>query len=269
MKSELGTPPLRDRVTPLRWPVAYGAWALAEICVTLVFVFQGYYPALIGPVSNVLPAACVGVAFYSSLQSVRRYGFSIAKKFQAAWLMFALGTGIWIIAETTWALYYFVLNVPVPYPSIADVFYMGGYLPMLLGLAFYLDVFAPGMTRRRLIAALSVISLAAVAIVAFVIPPELSMSEPLIQRITDIGYPILDLSLLAITVLSLAIFFRASLSRWLLFFGAAAILYAVADELFLYQVAAGTYYNGSFDDLLYLLGYLLFALAFYEHRRKF
>lgn len=259
--------------TPLTNPYAknlvYFAWAALLCGVVGLFALQGFYPSFIGPASNVLPTACVAVAVASSFYSVRRYGLSIKNNFQRTWVLFAIGTLIWTCAEMIWATYYFVLKVPVPYPSVADVFYMGGYIPMLAGLAAYLRTFRRGMTRKRLYIASVVIAAAALAVVSFVIPPELSMSEPLIQRFTDIGYPVLDLSLFSVTVLALAIFYGASLSRWLIAFGAAAIAYVIADELFLYMIAAGTYYNGSVDDLIYLIGYLLFALAFYEHRKRF
>jgi len=249
--------------------LVYGAWTALLCGIVGLFALQGLYPSFIGPASNVLPTVCVGIAVASSLCSIRRYGLSIRNNFQRTWVLFALGTCIWTCAELIWAVYYFALNVPVPYPSVADVFYMGGYVPMLAGLLTYLQAFRKGMTRRRLVIATLVIVSAALAVVSLVIPPEMAMSEPLLQRFTDIGYPVLDLSLLSATVLSLAIFYGASLSRWLIAFAAAAIAYVVADELFLYMVAAGTYYNGSVDDLLFLVGYLLFALAFYEHRRRF
>ncbi len=193
-------------------------WLLSVVGMSLSFALQGFYPSLIGPASNVLPSACVGLAFWSSLQCARRYGTGLRKRFQATWVMFSLGTGLWLLAEMTWAFYYFVLSVSVPYPSAADVFYLGGYIPMLLGLTLYLGAFFQGMTRQRLVSALSLIVISGLVVVLLVIPPELSISEALAQRITDVSYPVLDLSLLSVTILSLAIFFRASLSRWLLIF---------------------------------------------------
>ena len=86
---------------------------------------------------------------------------------------------------------------------------------------------------------------------------------------TDMIYPTLDLTLLSLTILSLAIFIGGAIEKWWLFFGAGATLYVIGDEFFLYQVANGTYYNGSVDDLIFLLAYLTFALAFYVHRKEF
>ena len=248
--------------------IMYSLWSLSLSGLLAFFALQSFYPNLIGPASNVLPSVCVGVMLWSALKCVSRYGPSLKKRFQAAWAMFSLGAGLWLVAELTWAFYYFYLNDSVPYPSVADVFYVAGYVPMLLGLAFYLKVFAPGMTAKRLAVATSMIVAATAAVIAFVVPPEFAMSEPLVQRATDIAYPVLDLALLAIALLAIAIFFGGSLSRWLVIFGGAATAYIVADELFLYQVASGTYVNGGVDDFIFLIGYMLFGLAFYEHRRR-
>lgn len=261
-----GTGAVKPALSPR---TVYWLWSALTAGVVALFALQGFYPSMIGPASNVLPAVCAAVALVSALSSVRRYGAGVVKSFQATWVMFAAGTCLWAVAEVVWAVYYFALRVAVPYPSAADFFYMGGYVPMLLGVVSYLRTFRQGMTRRRLVAAVVAVAAAAVCVVAFVIPPELGMSEPFVQRLADISYPVLDLSLLSVTVISLAIFYGASLSRWLLTFAAATISYVIADELFLYMVSAGTYYNGSMDDLIFLIGYLLFALAFYEHRKRF
>lgn len=248
---------------------AVRVWVCVMVGTTLIFVLQPLYPTLIGPVSNVLPAAGAANAFASALLCWSRYGLGIRKRYEAVWFFFSLGTGIWLLAELTWAIYYFVLRVAVPYPSMADVFYVGGYFPILAALALYLGTFSVALSRKRLAIALGVMVVAVALAMAYVLPLEFSKSIPPLNMITDLTYPILDLSLLSLTILCLAIFVGGRISKWWLFFGAASTLYVIGDEYFLYQVAAGTYYNGSFDDLLFILGYLTFALAFYSHRREF
>jgi len=73
---------------------------------------------------------------------------------------------------------------------------------------------------------------------------------------------------LSLVILSLAIFAGGSMGKWWIILAAAIILDIVGDELFLYQVAAGTYYNGGIDDLLYVWAYLLVGLSFALHRRE-
>ena len=247
----------------------FRAWLFGMIGVTLVFALQPLYPTYIGPLSNVLPTACATTAFLSSFVCMKRYGFGLRLNFEAVWFLFTLGMGLWAVAEGTWAFYYFVLKVAVPYPSLADIFYIAGYLPIIAGLLGYLDTFHEALTRRRLGLALVFIGIAVALALSFVLPIELAQKHTISAFLTDMTYPVLDLVLLSLTVLSLAIFAGGTIAKWWVLFGIASALYVIGDEFFLYQVAQGSYYNGSVDDLIFLLGYLTFALAFYVHRKEF
>jgi hypothetical protein len=244
-------------------------WVIAMVGVSLAFAFQPLYPGSIGPLSNILPTACALTAFLASLSCLRRYGFSWRLDFSAIWLFFTLGTGLWVLAESTWAFYYFILQVAVPYPSLADIFYTGGYFPIFAGLLGYLNAFRVALSRRRLGYALVVIGFGVALALTFVLPVELAKNLSTINFLTDMTYPVLDFVLLSLAVLSLAIFAGGKIARWWMLFGAGASLYVIGDEFFLYQVAHGTYYNGSVDDLIFLLGYLTFAMSFYVHKEEF
>ena len=249
--------------------MGFRAWLVSVVAVSLVFALQPLYPALIGPLSNVLPAACAATAFVSSLSCSRRYGFGLRRGFEAVWSLFTVGTGLWVLAEASWAFYYFVLKIEVPYPSLADIFYVGGYLPIMAGLIGYLDLFRVGLSRRRLGFAVAAIVIATALALTFVLPIGLGQNLSTLNVLTDMLYPILDLVLVSLTVLSLAIFLGGTIAKWWMIFGVGASLYVIGDEFFLYQVAQHSYYNGSVDDLIFLLGYLTFALAFYAHRKEF
>jgi len=199
---------------------------------------------------------------------MRRYGFTLRLNFEAVWFLFTLGTGLWVFAETFWAFYYFVLKVAIPYPSLADIFYIGGYFPVMAGLLGYLNTFRVALSRRRLGFAICVIAAAVALALTFILPVELGQSLTALKFLTDMIYPVLDMALLSLAVLSLSIFIGGSIAKWWVIFGVGAALYVIADEFFLYQVANGTYYNGSVDDLIFLLGYLTVALAFYTHRKE-
>ena len=258
----------QNRGSPWSDPV-FWLWIVGMGGVSGAFLLQSYYPSFIGPLSNVLPSAGASFAFASALLCWRRYGFRVHRRFEAVWFLFTLGTGMWIVAEVTWAIYYFILNVPVPYPSVADVFYIGGYFPLILGLAFYYGAFSVALSRRRLVAAAISIVIVALVALGLVMPTELSKGLGPLSTLIDMIYPILDLILFSLTALCLAIFLGGRISRWWILFGAGSLLYVVGDEYFLYQVAAGTYYNGSIDDMFFILGYLTFAIAFHAHRREF
>jgi len=176
---------------------------------------------------------------------------------------------MWVVAEVTWALYYFVVQVSLPYPSLADVFYTGGYLPVMAGLVGYLNTFHVALSMRRFGYTLLGIGAAVALALLFVLPVEFGQSLTPVNFLTDMIYPVFDLILLSLALLSLAIFVGGRIANWWVLFGAGATLYVIGDEFFLYLVANGTYYNGSVDDLIFILGYLTLAMAFYAHRKEF
>ena len=239
------------------------------VLLSWVFGLQSYYPDYIGPLSNIFPALVATSAFIAALWCSRRYGFSFRLNFEAVWVLYALGIALWAVAEATWAFYYFVLNIQVPYPSAADIFYVGGYFPVIGASVLYVFNFRVALSRKRLLAAIGGITIAVILALAFVIPAELSTAEPLLNYFIDLLYPILDLTLLSVSILAVVIFYGGRIAKWWVLFGLGALLYVIGDEYFLLQAAQGTYYNGGLDDLIFLLGYIAFALAFTTHRKEF
>jgi hypothetical protein len=175
--------------------------------------------------------------------------------------------GLWATANVVWSTFFF-LGVAVPYPGPPDYFYLSADIPLAVALTIYFRSFSSALTRRRLTIAVVIIVASAAVIIGFVIRSEFAITQPLIATITDLAYPISDIVLLSLTILSLAIFFGGSFSKWWFLFGTGIVLYIIADELFLYQNSQGTYYNGSSSDIAYVLSYLVFALAFYVHKRE-
>lgn len=244
------------------------AWIGGCIALTAVFGLQGFYPSLIGPISNLLPALCAAIALAAVLLCVKRYGFVVRTKFQAAWISFAVGFGLWVAAEATWASYVFVLGVQIPDYSVADIFYITGYLPVFAGLVLYLSTFQLALEKKRIGAAVVAMALAATAVYYTVLPTVLPSAGTTLRLLDNLTFVSLDLVMLSLVVLTFTIFVGGRISRWLVFLGGASVLYVIGDEDFLIQTANGTYYNGSYNDLIFLLAYLTFALAFYLHRRE-
>ena len=57
------------------------------------------------------------------------------------WLLFVGGFALWCIGDTYWDSYVWILDKQAPYPSFADVAYLGGY-PLLIAGAFVLSISA-------------------------------------------------------------------------------------------------------------------------------
>jgi len=87
-------------------------------------------------------------------------GYLLARKYGKGKLaMFILyltaGIFLWFLGELTWGIYELILSIEVPYPSIADIFYLLGYLPLIAGVMLFINLFYPALSRKmRLLTAI-------------------------------------------------------------------------------------------------------------------
>ncbi|MCJ7632510.1 hypothetical protein MUP77_08990 [Candidatus Bathyarchaeota archaeon] len=237
------------------------------VALTLVYAFQGFYLGFVGPFSNVISPIIASGAVISSAFAARKYGPK-PSKFLAIWICFTVGMALWFLGELSWAVYTFLLNVEIPYPSIADIFWLGGYVPLLIALFVYSRLFASVLSKQKkaLIAALMII-LGVLVSVALIVPI-MGVEENLATLTIDLAYSLLDIVLLSTALVGLAIFQKGSLGKSWLWIILGILLNVAGDKIFSYTTAQGTYYNGHLSDLLFIYGYLLFMIAFYVHTKE-
>jgi hypothetical protein len=187
--------------------------------------------------------------------------------------VFFIGLGLfcWGSGETIWSYYNFFLSEPAPYPSLADIgfapsifFYGLGaiYLSQATGAKFGLrNKLAKILTliAALLISAFSYFILVQVARGGVLIPP----NEPILKVILDIAYPLGDFLALMISIIISGLSFKYFGGRYLIdilsiLLGLAVMF--IADSIFSYTTTVGTFYNGSFGDLMLTFG--LFFITF-------
>jgi hypothetical protein len=172
---------------------------------------------------------------------------------RAAWLLLALGVAALVLGDL-------VYGSSQPVPSIADAIYISGY--PLLGLGLFGLV--PWISSRRRDPNLAVALAAAVIVAAiawaFLLLPASDPDEiTLGTRAIAIGYPLLDLVLLAL--------FARSCHSWRLqgaheqLLGTALLLMFIADVGFAIQGYGTGYSLGSALDTIWLLQYACFGAA--------
>jgi len=246
----------------------YAITLIAGIGISLVFVLQSFYPKLIGPFSNIITPITAFGTFVFSFICARKYGFKLlSRKLDLIFFCFTLGMLLNAIGETVWAIYYFQ-GVSIPYPSLADVFYMGAYPPWALALVLYFKEFSNALTGRRRIFSIVGIVVGAALLYSIILPEELASNPSFLTFLDDMLYLMCDTALLSASILCLAVFLGGTMARWWTSLAAGCALFVTGDVIFFYQNAQGTYYNGSVSDLVYVLAYLTFCAAFYFHSRE-
>jgi diguanylate cyclase (GGDEF)-like protein len=184
-----------------------------------------------------------------------------------AWSVLSIGMGLWALATVVWSIFYADLEAP-PFPSVADglylSFYPAAYIALMPLVRRQLRGVGPSVWLDGLIGALSVGAIGA----AFVIPSILADTGGSVAAVaTNAAYPLGDLLLCALVAVMFALTGWRPGRTWLLI-GGGLVLFAVADSLYLYRVAQGTFVEGTFLDALWPAGMLLVSLSAWQIPRE-
>lgn len=234
---------------------AWGAGALFSAYMATL-VLSG--PALKQVVSDIglifLALGAAGSSFAAAAKEAGRY--------RKGWALMGASATSWAIGETLWSYYELVAHRPVPFPSFADVAYLGA--PALAIPALLLFPASPSHLRskvRTLIDALLIASsLLLVSWVTVVGPLYRAGGESLLETAIGVAYPISDVALASIVFfLVLRAGRRGRLPLALL--GAGVLSFVFADSSFAYLTLNELYVSGNPIDGGWAGGYLLIALA--------
>jgi len=247
----------------------YSVSLVVSVGLAVFYLFQSLYVDFMYFLSNVLAPVFAGVAVVTAAIALKKYWGNPADKFSKIWLFLTLGMVCWFLGETIWMVYALALNVEVPYPSVADIVWLIGYLPLIFAILLYIRTFRFVVSKSILTAAAGIVLVGSLAIFASLATPILaSATQQETTLAVDIAYPALDIVMFSLSIIGLLIFARGRIGNaWVLMNGA-IFMNVVGDLLFSYTTLNGTYYNGHYLELFFLWGYVLFALAFYAHRKE-
>ncbi len=210
------------------------------------------------------------VGFYNALLVVSAL-FCLARparqqEARLAWLLVGLGLLAWVIGDLYWEFAFADLD-EVPFPSVADAFYLTLYPLVYAGLVLLLksrlqDIRAD-LWLDGVIAGLSIAGLGAALV--FGVFVEATGGDP-ITVATNLAYPIADLGLIGVVVVVLGITGWKIDRAWGCVL-AGCVVFGVADTGYLYQTAKGTYVQGTIVDAGWVAGIALIAIAAWQPRR--
>ena len=180
-----------------------------------------------------------------------------------AWALVTFGLLTWTGGDLAWTLWLQNLTNP-PFPSVADGLYLAWYPAVYVALMLLIR------SRHRHIGAAQwldggVVGLTVAAVGAGLIFPTVLGSNHgrFIEDAVNLGYPLGDFALLVFVAVAF------SLSNWrpgrlwgLL--GAAITVSAVADIIYVYQAAKGSYVAGTLLDTMWPASMALCALAAWQ-----
>lgn len=182
---------------------------------------------------------------------------------RAAWSFVTIGILGWTLGDLVWTLWLDDLASP-PYPSVADGFYLTLYPAAYVGLTLLMR------SRFRHVGAALwldgvVVGLALAAVAAeIVFPAVIDASRGSSAAVAvNLAYPVGDFMLLVFVALGFTLSSFRPGRQWLLL-GLGIALNAIADMVYVYQVAKGTYVEGSILDTMWPASMALLALAAWQ-----
>jgi signal transduction histidine kinase len=195
-------------------------------------------------------AAAVGAALAARVRFGRE---------RAAWILFMLWGLLSGWGNAMWEYYEFFSHRDVPFPSWADVGYLGGNLCALAAVCVL--AFGPVRTRWRLFIDASLIALSTF-LISWVLLLGKMWGNPgsLLEKATGLAYPVIDVAIVSMIVL---VWTRTDerMRGTLSFVGTALLGWAFSDSGFAYLTMRGTYHSGSPIDAGWIGGDALIALA--------
>ncbi len=183
------------------------------------------------------------------------------------WLLLGTALALWTTGDL---YYYFFLSgaAEVPIPSVADPFYLAFYPVSYVALALLLRKrmrgFRGNLWLDGVIASLAVAALGA----AVVFDEVLSTTDgSALVVATNLAYPLADLLLLSLVVAMFGLTGWRFDATWALVALGFAV-FAIADSIYLYETAAGTYVEGGPLDVGWPAALVLIACSAWQPTRK-
>ena len=182
-------------------------------------------------------------------------------------IMFSFGLLFQVIGQNIFSYYILILGIPVPYPSWADVGFLGSipfyiYGIILLARASGAKASLRSFTNRIQIITIPVIGLS-LSYYFFLRSYEFDWSEPL-RIFLDFGYPFgqtIYVTIALVTFLISQKVLGGVMKNKIMFVLLALLVQYIADYNFLYQAYNGIWVNGHYGDLIYMLAYLAMGLG--------
>ena len=244
------------------------------VAVTLINIVSNYFgehtAIIMG--SYLFISASGGLVILSFIMN---YKFGSTGRHGVAWIMFACFSVSWFIAETTWIIYDVYLEID-PFPSIADFFYVAGYLFLFVFMRFYLKPVKNGISHKMLASAIFVSSILLVFGLTAIGLNATSDPFDTINAKVDVwsfalalSYPVLDAIVLIPAILGLALFLKGQVKFLWSLICLAIISVSIADIAFVLGNMDELYHIGHMIDIFFLWSYVLMSFGVYNHYSLF
>ena len=234
-----------------RTAVAGAAWCVAFAVASILAAPGSRTDLILGDVVYLVPVVAAAVlTVAAALRASTRH--------RAFWIVLAASTVLWLVGELAWGFIEIVLKQE-PFPSVADVFYLGG-------MALMIPAVVLGFARRRRLRAWRAALDASILVVAVgylgwtvLVAPQLTAGITLPAAV-GAAYPLLSVATLMVLI-SLAFCGHVRVPRAVVLVGAAVLSGALANVAYTHLIVLESYVSGSVINVGWQLEAILLCLA--------
>jgi len=223
--------------------------------------------ALIYPTTSLMALPIYGLF-------ARDLGFSWDDKFSIFIVFLAISTFFFFAGDAIWCWYYnLLLGIEVPYPSIADIFYVLDYVFSIPAIYIYTyniyKISGIRLTRNEKVIGIAIILLLTIPVGIILFQSiieeiiEIASFEDLLVVLLDTFYVVGDIVLFILALYGFY-FLRGKIGRVLGLVLISIILVIVYDLAFAILTMKGLYYDGHPVELFDIASNFFWAAAFYE-----
>lgn len=232
----------------------YAIFFLIHLGLTAWFYLSGTKTEFINYFYNLLITLFTITPFIQGIFYNKKYPKlrQIIIPLQISNLFFTAAMSIWF--------YFNVTGNKIPYPSVADLFFVLYYPICMLSLYFLNRQTGTKWTIGSTISTILIFILLSVISSLFLNNQSIDYSAPVIVIILNLIYPILDSLLIAfgITILRSQNNFGY---KYLFLYVFGFVFIGFGDVIFAYQTNASVYWNGNVTDLLFATAHMFIALG--------
>jgi diguanylate cyclase (GGDEF)-like protein len=186
---------------------------------------------------------------------------SASPRLQSAWRLLALASLLYLAGDVAQTIY--EAQGTLPFPSIADAFYLMFYPLMLWGLLRFAVGRRSVAERVRLGLDLAVVAIGSSAVVLYVVlgPTAIAGGADVLQEVVAIAYPVGDMVLLVGLASLLLRQATPSAKQALQFMAVGLLFFVAADLVYGYINLHSSYQGGDPVDTLWMVAIAFFAVA--------
>ena len=243
---------------------AYAFWCAAATVATVVL---GLWLAagLGGPgVSRTVSNVSLDVAALAASACCLAKARITSGRVRWVWVLLGLATLSWGLGQVVWTWYESILGHDVPFPSFADVGYLG-MVPLTAAGLLALPVNAQSLASRARSVLDGLMIASALLLVRWllVLGPLIDAgADRLIALVISLAYPLGDVVLVTIVLFILARVRQShAASIPLVMVATGLVTFAVSDSGFAYLTLTNSYASGAEIDLGWFVGFVLIMLA--------